>query len=178
VSGNWGPYICTTGCADDWNNGWYDRDPFENSGGSLTSASQSRFRTSTRFSAPAITETNVADLQNVVLATVGASKPSRDAADQKIVNDVINRTGSFSSIGTGGPWPDLASGAPPPPVDTDHDGMPDAWEIARGLNPNDASDGPRVASNGYTNVENYLNELAGDPIPGSSQTNLPPPSAP
>jgi hypothetical protein len=61
-------------------------------------------------------------------------------------------------------------------VDTDHDGMPDAWEIARGLNPNDASDGPRVASNGYTNVENYLNEIAGDPIPGSSQTNLPPPS--
>jgi len=31
--------------------------------------------------------------------------------------------------------------------------------------PNDARDGAAFATNGYTNVENYLNELAGDPIP-------------
>lgn len=43
--------------------------------------------------------------------------------------------------------------------------MPDAWEAAQGLDPNDAGDGPAFAPNGYTNVENYLNELAGDPIP-------------
>jgi pectate lyase len=44
------------------------------------------------------------------------------------------------------------------------DGMPDAWEKAHGLDPNNASDGAAVAENGYTNVENYLNELAGDPV--------------
>jgi hypothetical protein len=44
--------------------------------------------------------------------------------------------------------------------------MPDAWEIAHGLDPDNASDGAVFAANGYTNVENYLNELAGDPVPG------------
>ena len=47
-----------------------------------------------------------------------------------------------------------------PPVDSDHDGMPDEWEIARGLNANDAVDvsGDRDGD-GYTNVEEYLNYL-------------------
>ena len=44
---------------------------------------------------------------------------------------------------------------------------PDPWEIAHDLDPHNATDGAAVAANGYTNVENYLNELAGDPIPGS-----------
>jgi hypothetical protein len=43
--------------------------------------------------------------------------------------------------------------------------MPDASERAQGLDPKDARDGTAFAANGYTNVENYLNELAGDPIP-------------
>jgi hypothetical protein len=43
-------------------------------------------------------------------------------------------------------------------------GMPDAWETAHGTNPLDFRDGAAIAKNGYTNVENYLNELAGDPV--------------
>ena len=50
------------------------------------------------------------------------------------------------------------------PVDTDHDGIPDTWEKAHGLDPNNPADGAVIAANGYTNVENYLNELAGDPM--------------
>ncbi|MBN1180865.1 MAG: RICIN domain-containing protein [Bacteroidales bacterium] len=47
-----------------------------------------------------------------------------------------------------------------PPVDTDRDGMPDAWEIVHGLNPNSAADGNGDAdSDGYTNVEEYLNHI-------------------
>jgi hypothetical protein len=37
--------------------------------------------------------------------------------------------------------------------------MPDTWETAHGLNPNDASDGNTVGTDGYTNLENYLNSL-------------------
>ena len=46
----------------------------------------------------------------------------------------------------------------PAPADTDHDGMPDKWEIENGLNPQDASDGSRDKDgDGYTNLEEYLN---------------------
>ena len=48
--------------------------------------------------------------------------------------------------------------------DTDHDGIPDAWEKAHGLKPSDPSDGNKtnLSKVGYTNLEMYLNELAGD----------------
>lgn len=50
--------------------------------------------------------------------------------------------------------------------DTDRDGMPDAWEIEHGLNPKDPTDGAKVSLSGddYTNLEMFLNELAGDPV--------------
>ncbi|HAK97112.1 MAG TPA: hypothetical protein DCM87_19505 [Planctomycetes bacterium] len=41
-----------------------------------------------------------------------------------------------------------AAGAPTPPADSDHDGMPDAWETAHGLAPEDAAGGAAVAANG------------------------------
>lgn len=44
--------------------------------------------------------------------------------------------------------------------DRDKDGMPDAWEIKNGLNPDDAKDGNNMAPSGYTWIEEYLNELA------------------
>jgi hypothetical protein len=40
--------------------------------------------------------------------------------------------------------------------------MPDEWESAQGLNPGDASDATGTDASGYTDVERYLNELAGD----------------
>jgi hypothetical protein len=51
--------------------------------------------------------------------------------------------------------------APPVPADQDEDGMADDWENANGLNPNNPDDGVLDADgDGYTNVEEYLNELA------------------
>ena len=41
--------------------------------------------------------------------------------------------------------------------DSDADGMPDAWETARGLDPADPSDGPRIGADGYSSLERYLN---------------------
>ena len=42
--------------------------------------------------------------------------------------------------------------------------MPDVWETANGLNPNDASDGitTTLSEDGYTNLEVYLNSLVSD----------------
>jgi pectate lyase len=52
------------------------------------------------------------------------------------------------------------------PLDADRDGMPDEWELLHGLNPNDASDrnGTQLSGSHYTNLEMYLNELAGDEV--------------
>lgn len=50
--------------------------------------------------------------------------------------------------------------------DTDGDGMPDAWEIEHGLNPNVANNNGDFDHDGYTDLEEYLNEVAAWPAPG------------
>ena len=48
-----------------------------------------------------------------------------------------------------------------PYVDTDGDGMPDEWEKANGLNPNDPSDANKdCTGDGYTNIEKYINGIS------------------
>ncbi len=95
-----------------------------------------------------------------VLKNVGATLPKRDTIDKRIISDVINGTGEIiSSQEDVGGWPAYNSGVAS--VDNDHDGMPDNWEIANGLNPNNKSDavGTELNSDGYTNIEVYLNGL-------------------
>lgn len=45
-------------------------------------------------------------------------------------------------------------------VDTDGDGLPDAYETEVGLNPNDATDGMKLTTSGYSNLEVFLNGVA------------------
>jgi pectate lyase len=101
----------------------------------------------------------------LVTRHAGARLPKVDSVDTRILSDVLNRTGKpINSQADVGGWPELKSD--PAPTDTDHDGMPDAWESAHGLNPNDASDGKKEATpGGYTNLEIYLNELAAPAMP-------------
>ena len=93
-----------------------------------------------------------------VLARAGASLV-RDAVDQRIVADVRQRGGKLiNSQAEVGGWPVLNS--KPAPLDTDRDGMPDAWERAHGLNAHDASDGSCTnPKTGYTFLEDYLASL-------------------
>jgi hypothetical protein len=44
-------------------------------------------------------------------------------------------------------------------TDADKDGMDDTWELTNGLNPKDATDGNKIAPNGYTQLENFLNNI-------------------
>ena len=47
-----------------------------------------------------------------------------------------------------------------PYKDTDMDGMPDDWETANGLNPNDPGDANGdINGDGYTNIEKYINGI-------------------
>jgi len=53
-----------------------------------------------------------------------------------------------------------------PPADADTDGIADAWEAAHGLDPSNAADATMDPdSDGYTNIEEYVNELADTLIP-------------
>ena len=100
-----------------------------------------------------------------VLRHAGASH-KRDAIDTRIVEEVRNASSTSGKNGDGiidsqkdvGGWPELKTGRVP--VDTDQDGMPDDWEKAQKLDPNDPADGARMSlSKAYTNVEVYLNQL-------------------
>lgn len=111
----------------------------------------------TRHPAPPITTTTADEAFDQVLQDAGVTCPARDAVDQRIIDDVINGTGQFvdDPADVGG-WPELDPGAPP--LDSDHDGMPNVWEIKNGYDPNDPSDGSADANgDGYTNLEDYLN---------------------
>lgn len=92
-----------------------------------------------------------------VLDEAGATLPVRDAVDARVVEQVRSGTGGIidSQTDVGG-WPEHDAGEVP--EDADEDGMPDEWETAYGLNPNDPSDGPAdLDGDGYTNIEEYLN---------------------
>ncbi|CAG7560666.1 unnamed protein product [Fusarium equiseti] len=96
---------------------------------------------------------------DAVLTGVGNSL-HRDRVDTSLINEVksYGKTGKLISnendIGGVG---EIASGNAL--KDSDGDGIPDKWETANGLNPKDASDGMKIALNGYANLENYVNSL-------------------
>jgi len=108
------------------------------------------------FAAPTVTTVPAKDLLKLVLPTVGASLPKRDSVDTRLVNDVRNRTGHIidSQKDVGG-WPELKAGKVA--LDSDNDGIPDAWEIKLHLNPHDPSDASQIGKYGYSNIEEYLN---------------------
>ncbi|CAN5794709.1 pectate lyase [soil metagenome] len=108
------------------------------------------------------------DACDAVLKYSGAVLPKRDAVDSRVVAETQHGTatgmGSFRKAGiidspeAVGGWGEFKNA--PAPIDTDEDGMPDDWEKQHGLNANDATDRNKMDNNGYTMLENYLNEMA------------------
>jgi hypothetical protein len=125
-----------------------------------------------------------------VLAYCGASL-HRDAVDSRYMEEAANGTttytGSAEKTGDGkavnhlpgiidfvkdqGEYV-LESTSRAVDFDTDGDGIPDEWEIANGLNPNDATDGNAYTldteKSWYTNVEVYMNSIVEDIIKGGN----------
>ena len=107
---------------------------------------------------PPVATEPAAQAYESVLRFAGATRPVRDVVDARIIAEVRAGTGHIidSQRDVGG-WPTYASVAPP--ADSDHDGMPDAWEARCGFKANDPADGPKDRDgDGYTNVEEFLNE--------------------
>ena len=119
-----------------------------------------------------------------VLAFAGASL-HRDGYDALMISDAQNGTASYTGgngtttpgmidnqsvmigayDGTEGDngeaaWPLLSS--LDAPADSDQDGMPDAWESANGLDPNDPDDRNSLTDEGFTMLEVYMNSLVAD----------------
>ena len=135
--------------------------------GNLSYLSKDMLKSNSEFSHTAVTTHTPANAFAKVCALAGASK-SRDAVDTRIANEAKNGTATYKGSVLGGlgiidktsdvgGWPTYKSTSNP--TDTDGDGMPDAWESANGLNPNDASDGAKPHTSGYTNLERYMNSL-------------------
>ncbi|KQB36937.1 Pectin or pectate lyase-like protein Polysaccharide lyase family 1 [Flavobacterium daejeonense] len=110
-----------------------------------------------------------------VLSDVGANQPFFDEHDQRIIKETLKGTytykGSKSGLGgmidnekDAGSWQDYPNESRPADWDIDQDGLPNWWEIAKGLNPNSAqgdfTDANAASGNGYTQLEDYLNWLA------------------
>ena len=90
-----------------------------------------------------------------VLASAGASL-SRDAVDARVVQQVREQNGNIidSQSDVGG-FPLLQSDAAA--IDSDQDGIPDAWELANSLDPTDGTDATLDSNgDGFTNLEAYL----------------------
>lgn len=124
-----------------------------------------------------------------VLNYMGANWWTRDnvidTPDERIINETRTGTGKIiawaddpwnSDPAEGAEWrsllalrPDPITGAAPfnrpAGFDLDEDGMPGTWELKHGLNPLSADNNGDFDNDGYTNLEEYINELAEWPAP-------------
>lgn len=96
--------------------------------------------------------------------------PTGKKSGTKGIIDFINDPDGTENPKTAS-YPELKYNVRPEGYDTDRDGMPDEWETANGLNPNDASDANTytVDARGiYTNVEVFLNQLVEEIMKGGN----------
>lgn len=124
-----------------------------------------------------VTTHSAAEAFSKVLAYSGASL-YRDEIDARYMEEAKTGTAKYKGSITNSPGiidkvsdvngyteANFGKGSRPADFDTDNDGIPDAWETANGLNPNDASDALTYSldSKGYyTNLEVYANSLVED----------------
>lgn len=117
------------------------------------------------FAGPAVAATSAAQAYTYAVQHAGASL-HRDAVDQRLIQELTS-LGKLGEIIRDENQPPMAGPGTvksgPAPLDTDRDGMPDAWELRHHLNPRDAADRHLDADHdGYSNLEEYLQQLVGE----------------
>lgn len=157
---------------DNWTYGIYNQIDNASNDGTYTQATRDTIRIETPIPFGYVTTQTAQTAYEKVVAYAGASY-KRDSHDEYIANDVLTGTASHCAAGSStgfidnqtqaGGWPELESLEAP--LDTDGDGMPDAWETEHGLDPNDAADRNKYDLDShryYTNLEVYCNSLVED----------------
>ncbi|MCP4846653.1 MAG: pectate lyase [Verrucomicrobiaceae bacterium] len=131
--------------------------------GKYKSTTRDFFAAKERFDAGKYKLTKIESAKEAYLSCLKKSGCSlmRDTVDERLIQSIINKTGkiidSQKDVGGWDMYPTVTRQAG---FDTDHDGMPDAWERKLGLNPNDPTDRNNDRNNdGFTNLEDYLNGL-------------------
>ena len=121
-----------------------------------------------------VTTHSAAEAYEKVLAYAGASL-YRDVVDTRYMEEARTGTAKYKGSITKSPGiidkvadvngyteANFGTGSRPAGFDSDKDGIPDEWEKANGLNPNDASDALTCSldkKDYYTNIEVYANSL-------------------
>lgn len=131
-------------------------------------------RLAQRHAYPSVTYTNSRQLREYMVAQVGAfnahSTGKRDPMNRRLLTALRNNALDTQPVNGTDYYNDAFTldftTAPAAPTDTDLDGMPDAWETARGLNPSvQDHNGTQLSVSvtgvaGYTNLECYLHLLS------------------
>ena len=134
-----------------------------------------------------VTTHSAAEAYEKVLAYAGASL-YRDEIDARYMEEARTGTATYKGSITKSPGiidkvsdvkgyteANFGTGTRPASFDTDGDGIPDEWEKANGLNPNDASDALTYsldAKGYYTNIEVYANSLVENIMKSENQDAL------
>ena len=177
VTGNYNSKYTTVN-QDNWTYGVINQIDANNCDGTFTQETKDSIKLTEPIDYILTTTHSAADAYARVLDFAGASL-HRDSFDELMVSDARNSKATYTGSGLSkgfvnsqddnkpagadeswSAWPTLAS--KDAPKDTDGDGMPDEWELAKGLDPTDPNDGKTVGADGYTNLENYLNSLVAD----------------
>ena len=134
-----------------------------------------------------VTTHSAAEAYEKVLAYVGASL-YRDEIDARYMEEAKTGTATYKGSITNSPGiidkvsdvkgyteANFGTGTRPADFDKDKDGIPDEWEKANGLNPNDASDALTYSLDEkgyYTNIEVYANSLVENIMKAENQDAL------
>ena len=124
-----------------------------------------------------VTTQSATNAYKIVLSDVGCTEPQVDDHDTRQLREALNGTNTYWGSVSGLPglpdseddvggwenYPEIHRAAN---WDSDHDGLPDWWEVMKGLNPHsppgDFSDANvDLVGDEYTELERYLNFMAG-----------------